>query len=470
MKTSSSLFIFLCTFVLFSCQTITNEPEVSWCYNEYSLKTKASPSKIFKVSFDDAVALAKAHYKEGNISIDPYCLERDTLLYICSSDKGWMIIAADKRANPILAESKNGKLPSYQELPQGILTWIESIASDIKCIKEESEITDNEYTAFWELFSKKAASLPTKNRDGMKWYAVYSQPILTNSLETDVIPHLISTQWGQGSPWNSKCPLDANNDYKKCVLGCMATAVGQIVYYTHFNLYKPDALYHTIYCTNSYINGPTYDIGFVRDDLNNPSTRWNSMALTKYDSSTGIEYAGDLMLDIGNRLGLKYSSEGTGTSSLSSSAISTYYHLLYSTGNYNYSTVLSNLNNGIPVLISAYSTFQWLTYSDGHMWIIDGVRETERTYEYTIHFEYSEDWIYYSEVYDTFEEIHQLYHIQDPYEEIDCITSTTTNYLLMNWGYNGQFDNDSYSVLANENWYANEQNHQYERIIYYGIH
>lgn len=42
--------------------------------------------------------------------------------------------------------------------------------------------------------------------------------------------------------------------------------------------------------------------------------------------------------------------------------------------------------------------------------------------------------------------------------------------LLMNWGYDGLYDDGLYSVGATDNWYANYKNHQYLRTIYHNIH
>ena len=464
------MFIILLAVTALSCQ---NHEIVNDTIGKNPVVTKTNirgKDNRYNVTIEEVQKIAEVLRRESLREIQPIEKEGEILLYICNFQEGWMIIAGDKRAKPVLAESQEGRF-SIGTVPIGVSVWLESLATEILDIKQYAQEENLKILEEWDLVNSALSikKAPQTKGGTEKWYAVNSGTVLTNLIEIDVIPHLITTKWGQDYPWNTKCPYDLDEG-ETCPLGCMATALGQLLYYTHYNLLKPNRLYHTINCSVDTINGETNNIGFSRGDLNIDSPRWNSMAVNKYGTSLGIEYVGDLMLDIGNRFNFNYSGAGSGTVNMSSSILSTYYGLSYSSGNYDYSTVLANLNSSKPVLISAYSTcYLGLYYTNGHMWLIDGSHQTTRTYTYYKHFEYSEDWIYYNEVYDTFAEIHQIYHIQDPNEEIECTTTTTTNYLLMNWGYDGLFDSAYYNVGANDYWNANNHNHQYLRTIYYDI-
>lgn len=251
-----------------------------------------------------------------------------------------------------------------------------------------------------------------------------------------------------------------DSDGKKCWTGCVAVAVAQMLYYTHYFLGKPNKLYHSVSCSKQHISGSTTNIGFSRGDLDLDSPRWDMMA--KYWYETNTSYVGDLMLDIGNRLGMEYSGEGSGTN-LSTTGLANY-DLTYTTGDYSYSVVQNNLKKGLPVIVTAGNKVG-LSYSGGHAWIIDGVRRRYATYTYEKHIEYSENWMNESEYFESFDEIRWKYNVNDEFDIWYVETSGTTDYLLMNWGYDGSYDDDSYFVDGE--WNANGSSHMYKRKIYY---
>lgn len=438
--------------------------------------TKSISIPDYGVSLNDAEVFAKAHNHNRDLCINPICSEKDTLFYICNFDDGWMIIAGDKRIPPILAEGRTGQF-LVDEVPEGVFIWLGSIAEDISLLKENNPVIENENTKTWDFFSGNKGLKENNTRSGsiMKWYAVGDGPYEIGApVDTDIVPHLITTKWGQGAPWNNKCPIDISAS-NRCYLGCTATAVAQLLNYTHHNLGKPNNLYHQISCSKTTVNGNTSDIGFTRSLLVADFYRWDSMPLDSNATPfVRIDFAGDLMLDIGNRFGMTYSGTGSGAS-LSPSAMSTYYGLSYSSGDYDYQTVSSSIHNELPVIVIAYSERHRIWpfpyyYSRGHTWLIDGLHSTTRSYEYRKFFEYSENWYNYSEVYDSFEDIQEVYHIEDPDDEVVEYYEVTTTSLLMNWGYDGAFDDCYYSIFDNDAWNANGGHHLYERTIYYNFH
>ena len=57
-----------------------------------------------------------------------------------------------------------------------------------------------------------------------------------SSEEPIIIPELLSTKWGQGSPYRNMCPTI---DGKPCVTGCIATSMAQVMNYWHFPAVLP---------------------------------------------------------------------------------------------------------------------------------------------------------------------------------------------------------------------------------------
>ena len=192
------------------------------------------------------------------------------------------------------------------------------------------------------------------------------------------------------------------------------------------------------------------------------------MPVDSSGASLEISYAGDLMLDIGNRFGMYYSGTGS-AASISAYAMQNYYGLSYSHGNYETSIVSGNVFEDKPVIVTAYSErgFLGIGYTSGHSWLIDGSYLSTTTYTYTKSFVYSDDWQGHAEVYDTFEEIQEIYGIQYPSETVERTVSVNRSYWLMNWGYDGSYDTGHYSMDIADEWNANGKTHLYQRKIYY---
>lgn len=471
-----SLFAFVILFFLSCSQEYGSfHEEIGNNIIKHTSTTKVLGETInYSVSIKDAYKYASSYRLYTGFEIEPIVYKEDTLMYVCNHSDGWMIISGDKRLQPVIATG-NAKRFDVDNLPDGIRVWLDSYAEDIYNCKNNKEPIENENTLFWEMFlsSKDLLYYQTKSGPEMKWYAIDYGPYVSSTSTTDIVPHLVSVKWGQESPWNSKCPIDASNG-NRCVLGCAAVAVSQLLHYTNTYLGRPTRLYHTINCSIDTIYNATTNIGFSRSNLHSISSRWDDMALNKYGSSSGIEYAEDLMLDVGNRFAMKYSSSGSSTSIPAHlSDLRDYYDLNCSSGNYSSSTVMTSLNNSMPVLITAFSErggFLNLGYRRGHGWLIDGIRRVTKNCYFIRQFEYSELWPHYTEVYDSFDEITSVYGITDPNQSVIVREYTSSNdYLLMNWGYNGEWDDDLFSPYENANWPANNGNHQYQRKIFYGF-
>lgn len=467
---SESISVF-CFFVLL---TACNESYVTLADSEVrggvngSCGVTRSDINEYGVSLKDAISFVDAHHFGEIIEVKPYCEENDTLLYIFNFSKGWLLLSADKRVSPVLSSSYDGVF-DLEEIPFGVSIWMKTEADNIRYMRYHSPENDNEYTDLWArlLQSRYKPSFRKSSGEGRnieKWYAVDLGYEEIGRSELDYVPHLITTKWGQGYPWNFKCPVDTSlSPNVRCYLGCTATACGQLLYYMHYYNDKPNDLYHSISCSKDYVNGSTYNIGFSRSNLVQNSSRWNSMAVNSSGSSVGIEYAGDLMLDVGNRFNMHYSGSGSGAWP-NLSALYNYYNIAGISGNYNYFDVTSDLISDRPVVIVAFSS---TNPSSGHTWLIDGIHKTTVYYNHYKQFCYGEDWYLYSEYYDTWEEVRDQYNhlIQDPSETLILPWEYTYSFFLMNWGYDGLYDNGYYGLTSS--WNVNGSDHAYNRIIYY---
>lgn len=413
---------------------------------------------LYKVTLHDANMFLKSVQRDNHPKLEVVRNHKDTLMYIVNHDNGWMIIAGDRRFNPIIAESDEGSFSNTSD-NENLKAWIDSYADELRVIHENdsikalaiitrgtsnNETEENEYTKLWAQISPIKKNAKTRSSVEYKW-AVVSNTYCDKEYFTEVIPHLIKTKWGQDKPWNSKLPFDLKAN-TQCPLGCVAVSYGQIVYYMHYFLGKPTGLYHNISVSAKTISGGTTNIGFSRSSYVANSTRWDEMAIN--NSLQGTTYVGDLLLDIGNRVGMKYSGTGSGANSTASNNLNAY-NLSYTVSDYNYDKVKNNLQNSKPVNIRAEIKGE----GNAHSWIIDGIATKTRHYVIKKHFEYTENWMNEAEYYNSFDELRAKYNINSEYDYITEDGGTyTTEYLRMNWGVNGSGDEGYFSTYPSSVW------------------
>ena len=118
-------------------------------------------------------------------------------VFNAEGNDGFVIVSGDDRTEPILGYSDKGSL-DMDNLPPNLKGWLEEYEKQIKAIEGSTN-------------------------------TVRRAPLRTTSSTPKVpIEPLITTQWGQGSPYNNLCP---EIDGEHCVTGCIATAMAQVMYY-----------------------------------------------------------------------------------------------------------------------------------------------------------------------------------------------------------------------------------------------
>ena len=153
---------------------------------------------LYKVTLDDTKNLLKALQYNERSKIEAFEINRDTLLYIVNHNKGWTIIAGDKRINPIIAESDKGMFLK-SSINENLMTWIASYADALRVIqsgdtldlKTNNKVTENEYTKLWSIISpnKQKVNLETTKAVEYKW-AVVAYTYFDRETSNIVIPHL----------------------------------------------------------------------------------------------------------------------------------------------------------------------------------------------------------------------------------------------------------------------------------------
>ncbi|MEA3467942.1 MAG: C10 family peptidase [Thermodesulfobacteriota bacterium] len=124
--------------------------------------------------------------------------------------EGWIIVAGDDIAYPVIGYSRQGSVNSDDVSPAFSEWMIEIEKQIIQAAKEEPEPLAS-IKSTWEKFN-------------VADYKVYEVMV-------EAVEPLLKTTWSQGKYYNNKCPVDSNGIDGHALVGCSATAVGQIMKY-----------------------------------------------------------------------------------------------------------------------------------------------------------------------------------------------------------------------------------------------
>jgi hypothetical protein len=433
MKTNTLSYISIIAFalgtiLLSSCQQVDFDDSIE----PAEAKTEsASDGKInYNVSLKSAKYLVQSTEGVGEISsVEPLVYNGDTLMYIFNFKDGWQVVSGDKRTEPIIASDEKGQLSTEGLDNPGVAIWLNDKADQIIQLKKQNpQVEYTEDIEQWVLIDKAAhfteenlakyrekyGAIYSSEGDSVQLKSAYYPPPgyrwIRRLVRTSVSPWktssqkgpLLQTKWGQGTPWNTNVPdgwgvIDEKTNTKgwiPCPTGCTAVAMAQVLYYMHYKFGKPKGLYHSVRSTGHIYDSKNYSVSFSRGSYNSNSNRWGLMKKNRY-SSGNASYVGDLMADVGNRVGMKYGADGSGA--WPSSKGFSYYGISCDKTDYKYTTVERELAKDKPVITVAWAkenTYRkWFLgkkrvyYTEGHSWVIDGYRKKQKTYTYTYQWE-----------------------------------------------------------------------------------
>ena len=208
---------------------------------------------------------------------------------------GYVLVAGDDVARPILGYSDRGSFPSEAEMPDNMKALLKLYALEIGYARAQGWKPDE---ATRQLWADPAAATKA------------SQPVL-----------LTTATWNQGSPFNDLCP---RVDGQECPCGCVATAIAIIMRYHKWPAQgtgtipgygfgwdneRQDFRYHV----DAVQLGHTYD--------------WDRMPMD-YSSSSSQEaryQVAQLIRDIGVMCQMNYAPDGSGASSVSPIQMAEYF-------------------------------------------------------------------------------------------------------------------------------------------------
>lgn len=168
------------------------------------------PAIAKQVTPDQALCIAQAHFMKSaprhapgaiakasrpRLVLDARDAQGATSYYVFNTDAGFVVVAGDDRAVPVLGYSVRGAF-DRDNMPAALQYMLDLYAHEMAYLRTHPDI--------------EPCNAPAVR-------------------ETEVKP-LLKSNWAQKEPYNRLCPaLDGSDE--KCATGCVATAAAQIAYY-----------------------------------------------------------------------------------------------------------------------------------------------------------------------------------------------------------------------------------------------
>lgn len=260
-----------------------------------------------------------------------------------SQENGFVLVSAEDNARAVLGYSDHGHF-DQTDIPTNMKFWLQMYADELARYKANKPV----------LKAGQVSMSPTKRA------AENSYPTIT--------PILGNVEWGQGKPYNNLCPTVRG---ERCVTGCVATAISQIMY---VHKYPIKGIGSKTYTSES--NGLNLSANFGETTYD-----WDNM-LPYYDNnynSTQANAVATLMHHVGVAADMDYNPEGSGAaSSIALANMGTYfgYDKGIQTLPKDYmkeedilAAIVADLEIGHPVYVSGATKNR-----EGHAFVCDGMQ------------------------------------------------------------------------------------------------
>ena len=272
-------------------------------------------------------------------------------LYVFNFDGGYIIVAADDVALPILAFGEEGCFDA-NNIADGLAYYLRFYARQIEYAVSNNMTADPEVAEQWEQISNTGVIQGGR------------------STRSDVAP-LISTNWNQDNPYNFLCPTAPNGPGGHVYAGCVATAMSMVMKYWNWPDHGQGS--HS-YTPSGY---PTQSV-----DFENTYYQWSNMPNSCNNSN--YQAVATLMWHCGVAVNMQYGYNGSGAYSADvPDAISNYFRYTKSAIHLDRDSytkleweemLIANLQEGFPLYYSGSDN------GGGHAFVCCGYRESDRKF------------------------------------------------------------------------------------------
>lgn len=266
----------------------------------------------------------------------PVTYRRRPMVYLFGNGGGMTVSPAESDLPPVLGEMES----VGGDIPPALEGWLWGYAQQIAKYQEGS---------------------------------ISTAPVPTSSSPVSVSP-LLKTNWNQGSPYNDHCTFDGDS----CRAGCVAIAIGQLLYYWAGKGYRRGCTETAAYTSKT----KKYNVGSLP-----PMSVFDfaNIALTKPTTTVQKEAVATLIEYCGRATKMDYAPTGSGTNDYFNE-LTTKFRLCdgqkwvkAASGEEAYqAAVLDELRNGRPVLMYGANA----SNTGAHSFLCDGYRASDDKFHF----------------------------------------------------------------------------------------
>lgn len=221
-----------------------------------------------------------------SLAYTSYADRGEACFYIFNvGESGFVIMSADDFYRPIIGYSHNGKF-DVNNVPPALQDYLDGIVVGRSADRTTQNAAAPDVAADWQMLAKTGRLVSRNGGRG--------------------VDYLVQTQWNQGYPYNYFCPDDPNGDHGHAIVGCLATAMAQLVafwkYPEHGN--GSHCYYHE-------------DYGQICADFQNTYYDWDHIAnkVNEHSPIEEIEAAAMISFHCGVSIDMGYGPDGSGGAS-----------------------------------------------------------------------------------------------------------------------------------------------------------
>ena len=211
----------------------------------------------------------------------------DDSFYIYNiGDRGFVIIAADDAYRPVIGYS-NESVFNGSNIPPALEDYLYGIAENIRVLRRRGN----------------AQATPSV---AAEWESLLQYGRLVSRNGGRGVDYLCQTKWDQSYPYNYCCPDDPNGSGGHAIVGCLATAMSQLM---RFWAYPSQGIGSHCYYHEDY--------GQICADFGNTTYDWDNMPNVLSNSSSEAEKlaTGTLCFHCGVTIDMGYGPDGSGGAS-----------------------------------------------------------------------------------------------------------------------------------------------------------
>jgi len=176
----------------------------------------------------------------------------DEAYWIVNLDNGWVIVSADDVMTPVIGYDYAGEFPLENEQGYNLKSWMHNFVNQIDFIHANHIQADENTVKIWQKYETDDPAI-----------------LNTRSVNNEVEPLTTST-WNQPNPYNALCPEDDAGPGGHVLVGCVATAMAQIMYYWRYPIHGSGqhSYYESPYGTiSANFGGATYNWDAMQDAI-----------------------------------------------------------------------------------------------------------------------------------------------------------------------------------------------------------